>query len=463
MYINRRIPGRTVPIYTIHFGVSLHLVQGSRKYPIPDIYTTHDRSGGTVIATFFLAIKIMYLEIDFTQTFQKLREHFIAANLVLKVQRPREYRKLSLKSTHMETMKEIIRFYAAYLHKNKIYQLEESRRFWITNTAIAKYKLQHSTTIYRHIEVLIQAGIIQSKVFHGSNCGLEIELNRKVLAFKKQEESGRLWIQQELFKEETKKHQTENGEEETILATCKDNDSGDLQETYNLNMSGEDVEKQETKGQKQGSRAGQYFEEKGKRTEPDTSHPGAAGNIPELAQYIDYYTSQAWQFARSVLYPKEQFSQKQEVLTLFYIRDYFALVKAESFTRSHVDKLFHDFCQRILLARKYLDKSPERFIPVPWSYFDKHFESGFKGTMHWLKKVKEKRRQLKSYYGNLSDFSKHYRNYLTSPTLAGYRQAEAAIKKKADPKLLEIYYTCVGTPRKYSPEFLHQYYQQLKV
>jgi hypothetical protein len=79
----------------------------------------------------------MYPELNFAKSFSKLKELFGAYNKVVKDRHPEQYKKLSLKSTQIETMKEILRFYGAHLYKNKNRKLSPNRRFWITNTGIA--------------------------------------------------------------------------------------------------------------------------------------------------------------------------------------------------------------------------------------------------------------------------------------------------------------------------------------
>jgi hypothetical protein len=407
----------------------------------------------------------MYQEINFTPTFKKLRDAFILYNEKLKLDKPKEYRKLSLKSTHMETAREIIRFYAAYLHKNSKYQLDEDRRFWITNTGIAKHKLQNRSTIYRHILVLKDAGIITNKIFHGSNCGVEVAINKDLLVYKKNIEQAREWIQQEIFNLESKKT-SDNIEAKNIVAKCLDNDSGYFLDTNNINITCEYVYKdktQETFPKKQGSRVLDLIATNDSITKEDDKklETRVAGENPKFDSQINTLTSHAWHFAKSILYPKQSFTSEQQTLSLFYIRDYFSLIKEAHFTKPIVERLFEDFCQRILLAKKYIDKTPERFIPVPWTWFNKNFTNGFCGTLSWLKKVKEKRKTLKNYYSSLSELSEHYRDYMLNPSISNYKRIEKELLKKNDESLLKLYYGCVADKNNFNSTYLQNYYKQI--
>ncbi|MFN8436028.1 MAG: hypothetical protein U0V72_00200 [Cytophagales bacterium] len=398
----------------------------------------------------------MYLEIDFTKTFERFRSYCEIYNNLLRINKPQQYRKLSIKSTHVETAKEIARFYGAYLHKNKKYKLDENRRFWITNTGIAKNKLQHRSTIFRHIAVLQECGIITNKIFHGSDCGIEVELNPKLLIYKNDLEQSRQWIQQELFNSASKSNS---------VATWDNNDSCHFQETFNLNQHGGNVDslehQQETFGKKQGSKVekGNFQEYIGTSWKQQETLSTVAGDVPEFGIWINRYTEQAWAFSKSILYPNRDFTEEQNKLTKRYIREYFSLIRKEHFP-GQSQKLFLQFCERVLLARKYLDRNPSRFIPVPWTWFDKHFANGFRGTLSWLKTVHEKRDNLKKKYQNLTELCNLYSIYLSEKSVACYKQIEKTLQQKEDPSLVHLYHHCIADKRNFNAGFLHQYYKQ---
>lgn len=404
----------------------------------------------------------MYQEIDFTPTFNKLREVFILYNEKLKLIKPQQYRKLSLKSTHMETARELIRWYGAYLHKNKVKQLDPERRFWITNSGVAKKKLQNRCTIYRHILILQQSGVITNKIFHGSSCGVEIEINKGLLVYKKLKGDSIARIQAELFRCEAEQIKQGDGLKTDIVARLSNNDSRDPIETLNKNMKSGFVDnenKPETFDWKQGNKSSGTGNTQLIESGQVKQETRVAGGDPAFSEFIDYFTHRAWGFAKSVLYKNKEFTMAQEEQTWKYIREYFSLIRHELFTRPFAERIFKDFCERILLAKKFVDKSPQRFIPFPWIYFDKHFEGGFAGTLRWLKAVKQKRERQKGYYSNLSFLVNQYQRFMHEPTLVNYRLGEKEIAKKKDLRLMEIYQNCVADRQNFSPAFLHTYYQ----
>ena len=405
----------------------------------------------------------MYLEVDFTKTFARLRAYSEIYNNHLRIESPEKFRKQSIKSTHIETAKEIVRFYGAYLYKNKNQKLDQSRRFWITNTGVAKNKLQHSTTIYRHIVFLLECGIVTNKIFHGSNYGIEVEINPELLVFKNNAQLSKQWILSELERTAPTL--------DTYNTSCKDNDPNHFQETNNLNSLCGKVNKSEgfdfvpeTKSQKQGSKVmGDNTRAVVKSGIPKQVMPETpalvAGDVPTFLPRINRYTDEAWEFAESVLYPKNTFTEQQVILSKLYIAEYFSLIRKDDFI-AHSQKLFLHFCERILLAKKYVDKVPSRFIPVPWTWFDKHFAGGFKGTLAWLKIVHAKRKNLKHKYENLTELCGLYSSYLPETTITSYKRIEAELLEKNDKELLNIYYGCVADKRNYNPAYLHQYYRE---
>lgn len=411
--------------------------------------------------SFKLYLKRMYLELDFTKSFHKLKELFEAYNQVLKVNTPHHYKKLSLKSTHLETMKEILRFYGAYLYRNKKHSLPQERRFWITNTGIAKNKLQHRSTIYRHIIILQQSGILTNKIFHGSDCGIEVEIHKYILVYKNTIQQSKQWIQQELLFIDQKAKMNYG-----IVATCKDNDSGNFLDTYNINKECAKVKKYTedppgTISKKQGSKVGNWKDEEinePNQQKQETIHT-RAGSDPLLIPSINQYTNNAWAFAKRILYPSSTFKPHEVLLTKNYISEYFALISKAGY-RNSVDRLFYELCERVLLAKKYIDRSPSRFIPVPWTWFDKNFSGGFTGTLPWLKIAKEKRKHLKKQYDNLSELCRLYNSYAATNSVQSYKINESKIQSLGDESLTKLYYGCVADKSNFNSNYLHEYYRK---
>jgi hypothetical protein len=97
---------------------------------------------------------------------------------------------------------------------------------------------------------------------------------------------------------------------------------------------------------------------------------------------------------------------------------------------------------------------------VPWTWFDKHFANGFRGTLSWLKTVHEKRDSLKRKYQNLTELCNLYSIYLTEKSVASYKQIEKKLLEKEDQSLVHLYHHCIADQRNFNAGFLHQYYNQ---
>jgi hypothetical protein len=362
----------------------------------------------------------------------------------------------------METAKELIRFYGAYLYKNKNLQLSPERRFWITNTAIGKKKLQNRCTIYRHLLILKEAGVILNKIWHGSNWGIEVEINPEVLAIKQS-------FSETINKVLNFADSLPGALQQDNVATFSHNDSGQPQETINLNMHRENVQSTPPKGfltvqtalnhlfgRKQGSM------DIGESPKPlpeivDNLQAGTAGNFSKgRAAQMNLFANAIWRFSLPLLWKGKTFSELDEKLSKQYIREYFELIPEKSYEKlSNV--LFEGYLERILLTKKYIDRSPERFVPPPTTWFDRHFKDGFAGTLSWQRQVHEKRKQNKFYLSNLKLCASLVRRYITEPSLHSFKAAEKVLSGKKDNKLMDIFYTCIQDISKFTPELFQTY------
>jgi hypothetical protein len=192
---------------------------------------------------------------------------------------------------------------------------------------------------------------------------------------------------------------------------------------------------------------------------PETFTLGRAGADPELLPSIEFYTEKAWLFAKQILHTEHTFVEHQVTLSKKYISEYFGMISQKGF-KSNVDRLYIDLCERILLAKKYIDRSPARFIPVPWKWFDRHFKGGFTGTSPWLKIAKENRKRLKKKYLDLTALCKLYKSYFVEPTVHRYKTCESELKSMGDEQLTKLYYGCVADAVSYNASYLQEYYNR---
>jgi hypothetical protein len=338
---------------------------------------------------------------------------------------------------------------------------------------VGLHKYQHRTTIYRHLRTLLDAGILKRKEFKGKGMGIEIEINPELLIADKYIDKDTLAELSELRKNNP------TLESEKILnyalsfkrfpkgyvALCciKDID------TYtNINMSAEKriVLKKEFLQKKENEKIAPENDWLKKaqvlatldRTKKEFPSGGEKFPLSDKHQNeLDYYATYAWAFARKVLYGDKYFSYQQCELTKKYIREYFEAIREKDFS-AFIEPLLMQWKERVLLARRYADKSPERFIPVPWKYFDRHFPYGFAGTKGWYDKMQAQRKKNRYHYQNLREFCRLYKNYLKTPDLFYYKQAERILSK--DPFLLTLFYQCVLSKDQFNAAHMQAYYQK---
>jgi hypothetical protein len=113
---------------------------------------------------------------------------------------------------------------------------------------------------------------------------------------------------------------------------------------------------------------------------------------------IKLFTDATWQFAHSVLWNDQPFSKAETALSKYYIREYYEAIPAEQFTKT-VSQHFSAYCQRVMMAKKYVDRSYFRYIPHPIVWLDRRNPTGFAGTKKWYER-QWRRRLLKRLIAN---------------------------------------------------------------
>ena len=85
---------------------------------------------------------------------------------------------------------------------------------------------------------------------------------------------------------------------------------------------------------------------------------------------IDFLSNLTWEYAQKTLWENQRFT-KSEV---------------ENFSVES-SRHFRNYCERIRLAKEYVNRHPWRYIPHPTIWLNKHNPKGFAGTKNW--KVKK--------------------------------------------------------------------------
>jgi hypothetical protein len=140
----------------------------------------------------------------------------------------------------------------------------------------------------------------------------------------------------------------------------------------------------------------------------------------------------AWNFAYSALWNCTQFSSKEINAAKEKIEEYLLLSK-------NPEKALLIFCQRVLLARQYVNKSPDRFIPLPSLWLDRNYEFGFAGTKNWYDEIKAIRDSLPAYKAEIKALAEAALEFSEEPTTQNYQYWRQYFIDKQTPGLLNLF------------------------
>lgn len=123
--------------------------------------------------------------------------------------------------------------------------------------------------------------------------------------------------------------------------------------------------------------------------------------------------SAAWTFAYTALWNCMHFSPKEIAIAKQSISDLFTPV-------NNKQEAFIIFCERVLLARKYILSDKKRFIPLPSVWLNKHNPKGFAGTKKWHNVIAETRHSIPFYKSEIRSIAKSVFDYSEHPSYANY-------------------------------------------
>ena len=146
------------------------------------------------------------------------------------------------------------------------------------------------------------------------------------------------------------------------------------------------------------------------------------------AQLVDA----AWNFAYTSLWNNTIFSTKEAEAAKEKIFEYFSLAKD---TR----KAFVSFCQRVLLARYYVNSVKGRYMPLPSVWFEKSNEYGFVSTRKWLQEVKDVRQSLPNYKQEVKALAEAVLEFSEEPTVKNYQYWRGYFIEQKTPGLLSLF------------------------
>lgn len=143
------------------------------------------------------------------------------------------------------------------------------------------------------------------------------------------------------------------------------------------------------------------------------------------------YVNTAWNFAYSALWSTVKFSVRETEL---------AKQKIAAHLRSeNPDKTLLVFCQRVLLARQYVNKNPGRYIPLPSVWLDDKNKLGFSGTQRWYDQVSVIRQSLPAYKTGIKALAEAVLEVSKDPSRDNYEYWRSYFIERNTPGLLNLF------------------------
>lgn len=118
------------------------------------------------------------------------------------------------------------------------------------------------------------------------------------------------------------------------------------------------------------------------------------GHVYVHPSTIDYYAKQTWKFAKVILWNNVPFLPEEIELALDYIRSYYQSLAPESFWKI-AGHIFRQYCERILMVKRYLATHAHYHLPHPCIWFNPMNRKGFAGTRSWCQRKRKKGKHSK--------------------------------------------------------------------
>ncbi|MBI2271032.1 MAG: hypothetical protein HYU69_11870 [Bacteroidetes bacterium] len=386
-----------------------------------------------------------------------------------------ENRKDKLRTGAVMTAKELIRIYGISLLKangSKEIVAENLPTLQTNNMQLAKLVKCSSRTIQRHVLKLQTAGIITSKIFHGSNSNFELLINPQILLVKRKLNVDNVKKEFQEAIERSKQIDLKSTFSEFQKTNCPDTYSGNINKINNNiiigvhnseqrsslsltskinsgnvsgNRSGDTGEIVKVSFEKQKNSVEKKFQETGEIvSRADKSGHRNIAPDPARDNSLLLNVSLFWMTARNLLYKNVDLTEHQVEIAKKLIRKLYEPASTEN-----LDKIHQHYIQRISLVAKYIKKDPvNRYVTLPYLYFDTNNLKGFVGTKKWYQDDQKRKREVERELTLSRVIRKFHNNEkkettIKKPALQLFRECENTIGKFNDPSLTQRFHAAV--------------------
>lgn len=146
-------------------------------------------------------------------------------------------------------------------------------------------------------------------------------------------------------------------------------------------------------------------------------------------EYILMLTDTAWTIAYTSLWNGETLSMNELALAKRLV--HFHILSYDNIYEGYII-----YCQRVLMARDYLSRNPEKFVPRPSLWMHPSNINGYMGTALWYNNLAAVRKALPLYRHQLKTLPEAVLNMIETPTAANFHYWRTwFIERKKHPSL----------------------------
>jgi len=142
-------------------------------------------------------------------------------------------------------------------------------------------------------------------------------------------------------------------------------------------------------------------------------------------------TSIAWQFAYSVLWNNQLFSECEKDEARAHIREFLAASRNPT-------RMFLQFCQRMIVARQHVHEL-DSSVCLPSLFLNKENTEGFAKTRVWFDPIKELRRSLPNYKIEVKALAEAILEFSEEPTQRNFKYWRNYFMDRQEAILLELF------------------------
>jgi hypothetical protein len=144
-----------------------------------------------------------------------------------------------------------------------------------------------------------------------------------------------------------------------------------------------------------------------------------------------------WNTVHSLLWNDVNFSVKEKETVIKMLTGYFEKTP-------NPEERFSLFCQRIVLAARYIARNPHFKLPLPSFWLDKSNENGYAVTARWMNEIETVRAAVPNHKKTLRVFAKAVLAYGESRLPSVYQFWRSYFIDHNEPELLKLFSVCAA-------------------